>query len=78
MMTVLVEKMIKMNILEPAIVQAWVFSDEMKVEFKRFTFDFLNLNDYILELGFGMFLVLLLFIWKDVKIKLMKLYEVFF
>ncbi|KAF7638788.1 hypothetical protein Mgra_00001869 [Meloidogyne graminicola] len=35
MMTVLVEKMIKMNILEPAIVQAWVFSDEMKVEFKK-------------------------------------------
>nr|CAD2166361.1 unnamed protein product [Meloidogyne enterolobii] len=35
MMTVLVDKMIKMNILEPAIVQAWVFSEEMKIEFKR-------------------------------------------
>ena len=35
MMTVLVDKMIKMNILEPTIVQAWVFSEEMKVEFKR-------------------------------------------
>lgn len=36
MMTVLVDKMIKMKILEPAIVQAWIFSEEMKVEFKRF------------------------------------------
>lgn len=35
MMTVLVDKMIKMKILEPAIVQAWIFSEEMKVEFKR-------------------------------------------
>ena len=28
--------MLKMQILEPSLVEAWVFSDEMKREFKRF------------------------------------------
>jgi len=44
MMTVLVDKMIKMNILEPAIVQAWVFSEEMKIEFKRWLLNVLVKN----------------------------------
>lgn len=35
-MTILVDKMLKMQIVDPAIVQAWVFSEEMKREFKRY------------------------------------------
>ncbi|KAL3112237.1 hypothetical protein niasHT_017010 [Heterodera trifolii] len=35
MLTVTVDKMMKMRIIDPAIVVAWVFSEEMKVEFKR-------------------------------------------
>ena len=35
LMTLLVNKMLKMGIIDPAIVQAWVFCDDMKREFKR-------------------------------------------
>lgn len=34
-LTILVDKMLKMQIIDPAIVQAWVFCNEMKREFKR-------------------------------------------
>jgi hypothetical protein len=36
MMTLLVDKMLTMNVVDPAIVVAWVFSDDLKREFKRF------------------------------------------
>lgn len=43
MLTVLVDKLLKMQIVDPAIVEAWVFCDDMKREFKRsWTFDVLN------------------------------------
>uniref|UniRef100_A0A914HHC5 Nuclear cap-binding protein subunit 1 n=1 Tax=Globodera rostochiensis TaxID=31243 RepID=A0A914HHC5_GLORO len=34
-LTITVDKLMKMRILDPSIVVAWVFSEEMKVEFKR-------------------------------------------
>lgn len=58
MLTILVDKMLKMQIIDPAIVQAWVFCNEMKREFKRFLLKkkttknfFINLIFEILDLG---------------------------
>ncbi|KAI1721873.1 MIF4G like domain-containing protein [Ditylenchus destructor] len=51
MMTVLVDKMMKMKIIEPGIVRAWVFCDEMKREFKRsWVWDLLDMAIIRLEL----------------------------